>query len=106
VPDWAYLFLGLALGAALGSLALRGTVARLRERLDQERRLAQDKLKVLEDARRELLVAFQALSGEALKSNNEAFLQLARTQLAQFQQGAQADLGARQKAVENGHTDS
>jgi DNA recombination protein RmuC len=100
VPDWAYLLLGLVLGAALGWLALRGTVAGLRESLDRERRLAQDKLKLLEDARRDLLVAFQALSGEALKSNNQAFLDLARTQLAQFQQGAQADLGERQKAVE------
>ncbi|HZU31019.1 MAG TPA: DNA recombination protein RmuC, partial [Candidatus Angelobacter sp.] len=40
-------------------------------------------------------------SAEALKSNNQAFLQLAQTTLAKFQSEAKGDLELRQQAVEN-----
>lgn len=45
--------------------------------------------------------AFQALSADALKSNSQTFLLLAKENLERFQQAAQADLGARQKAVDD-----
>ncbi len=51
-------------------------------------------------AQLELATAFRALSAEALKSNNEEFLQLATTKLEGFQRGAREDLEQRQKAVE------
>ena len=44
--------------------------------------------------------AFKALAAEALQRNNSSFLQLARTQLEQFQTGAREDLERRQQAVE------
>jgi len=74
--------------------------AELRERLEQERRQAEEKLQLLEKARTELSDAFKGLSADALKSNNQQFLELARTTLEKFQQGARDDLGARQKAIE------
>ncbi|MDI3258789.1 MAG: DNA recombination protein RmuC [Sinobacteraceae bacterium] len=74
--------------------------AQLEERLSAERRVAQEKLALLEDARAKLADAFKALSAEALKSSNESFLKLAQESLARFQQGAKADLEARQKAIE------
>ncbi len=64
-----------------------------------ERRNAAEKLALLEAAERKLADAFKALSSDALRSNNQAFLDLARTQLGEFQQGAKNDLEARQKAV-------
>jgi DNA recombination protein RmuC len=49
----------------------------------------------------ELRTAFQALAAEALKSNNQSFLELARTNLEKFQSEAKGDMAARQKAVES-----
>ena len=70
------------------------------ERLAGERRLAEEKLALLDNARQRLADAFNALSAEALKSNNRAFLELATAKLGEFQQGAKSDLEARQKAVD------
>ncbi|MCB1734937.1 MAG: DNA recombination protein RmuC [Gammaproteobacteria bacterium] len=72
----------------------------LGERLTQERRQASEKLAMLEDAQRKLSDAFKALSSEALNTNNKAFLELARSTLERYQQGAQADLTQRQKSIE------
>jgi len=51
-------------------------------------------------ARQELENTFHALAAKVLKDNNQSFLQLAKTQLADFQNQAEGDLQARQKAVE------
>lgn len=75
-------------------------VARLSERLAAEQRLGEEKLALLEDARRKLADAFKALSAEALKASSESFLELAREKLGRFQDGAKADLEARQKTIE------
>jgi DNA recombination protein RmuC len=70
------------------------------ERLAAERRAAEEKLKLLEEARTALSDAFKALSAEALQSNNQSFLDLAKATLEKFQEGARSDLEARQKAVD------
>ena len=75
--------------------------AELTTRLEAERKSADEKLALLNQARETLSHAFNALSSDALKSNNEAFLQLAKTHLEKFQQGAQTDLSARQKAIDD-----
>jgi DNA recombination protein RmuC len=83
--------------------ALRERAARLAEletRLEEERRAAQEKLALVEQARERFADAFKALSAEALRHNNEAFLSLAQANLAQFQEAAKGDLEARQKAVD------
>ncbi|MBN8554312.1 MAG: DNA recombination protein RmuC [Deltaproteobacteria bacterium] len=43
--------------------------------------------------------SFKALSAEALKLNNESFLDLAKTQLEKFQQGANVELDKKHQAV-------
>lgn len=43
--------------------------------------------------------SFQSLSGEALKSNNEQFLQLARTELERVRIASKADLDEKQTAI-------
>ncbi|MDR5683796.1 MAG: DNA recombination protein RmuC [Armatimonadota bacterium] len=80
---------------------LRSRLAELQGQLQHERRATDEKLALLNEAQTKLSDAFRSLSAEALRTNNEAFLQLARENLAKFQQAAQADLGARQKAVED-----
>lgn len=80
---------------------LRANNAELQERLEQERRGAAEKLALLEDARLRLADAFKALSVDALQSNNQRFLELARENLGHFQQRAQGDLEARQKAMDS-----
>ncbi len=65
-----------------------------------ERRTAVEKLAVLQQAERALSDAFKALSAEALKSNNRAFLDLAKSTLETYQEGARGDLEARRKAVD------
>jgi DNA recombination protein RmuC len=42
---------------------------------------------------------FDALSAEALKNNNEAFISLAKSQLEKYQEGAKHDLELRQKSI-------
>ncbi|HMC28852.1 MAG TPA: DNA recombination protein RmuC [Verrucomicrobiae bacterium] len=66
----------------------------------QARDAANEKLALLNEAQTKLSDAFKALSSEALKSNQESFLNLARTKLEQFHDNAKSDLGARQKAIE------
>jgi DNA recombination protein RmuC len=68
--------------------------------LEQERKAAEEKLAALQDAQGRLTDTFKALSSEALKSNNTAFLELAKANLEKFQEGAKSDLEARQKAVD------
>lgn len=66
---------------------------------EQERAQAQDKINTLAQAESNMLNAFKALSSDALRSNNESFLKLAETSLAQFQKTAQGDLDKRQEAI-------
>lgn len=60
---------------------------------------AEEQKALLTQARHELAEAFQALSGEALKQNNEAFLNLAKTSFQTLQAEAKGDLVQRQQAI-------
>ena len=55
--------------------------ARLQSALDKDRAVHAERLKAYGDAEAKLREAFQALSADALKTNNEAFLTLAETRL-------------------------
>jgi DNA recombination protein RmuC len=78
---------------------LASTRARLEAELAAERRATADKLTLLKDAEVKLREAFAALSSDALRQNNQSFLDLAKTSLAEFQQTAKIDLDGRQKAI-------
>jgi DNA recombination protein RmuC len=60
----------------------------------------EEQKKLLEEAKKTLLEAFQALSADALKSNNQAFIALARSQFETLQAQAKGDLETRQKAID------
>lgn len=127
-PILGGLALGLGVGAVLWVVALRRRSAELRgqlatrdeayarlqqdlasareagARLDAEleahRQSSAEKLAVLQGAEARLREAFSALSSDALKQNNESFLQLARASLGEFQKTASMDLDGRHKAIE------
>jgi DNA recombination protein RmuC len=73
--------------------------AELHERLTQERQAAGEKLALLTEAKTQLQQAFQALSADALRANNESFLKLAQENLQRFQTGATQELNQRQAAI-------
>jgi len=73
--------------------------ARLKAELQAERAATREKLAVLNDAQEQLMSAFRGLSAQALKANNESFLDLAKQTLGQYQQGAQGELERRQQAI-------
>jgi DNA recombination protein RmuC len=73
-----------------------GAEARLEE---TKLKLAEER-KLLDEARQELTHAFNALASEALKSNNQAFIELAKSTFETIQAQAKGDLETRQKAIE------
>ncbi len=68
--------------------------------LDVERNSFSEKAALLDGAKAQLREAFSAASQEALQQNNQAFLDLAQTKLADFQRVAQTDLEARQQSID------
>ncbi|SLM47713.1 putative DNA recombination protein RmuC [Nitrospira japonica] len=63
-------------------------------------RHAEEQKTLLSQARQELADSFRALSGEALKHNNEAFLSLAKATYETLQTEAKGDLAQRQQAID------
>jgi len=86
--------------AALAA-SLRSEKLVLEARLEAEQRAAAEKLALLEAARERLSDAFKALSSEALQSNNQAFLDLAKQILEKHQGMATTDLDQRRQAIEH-----
>ncbi len=69
-------------------------------RIEDTTRQLTDQKVLLEQARQELMGSFQALSGEALKQNNEAFLKLAAVSFEALQVKAEGELAQRQQAID------
>lgn len=86
---------------------LAATETALRERLSaveaqqgEERKHSAEKLLLVEQAQAKLTQAFEALSSDALRRNNQSFLELAKETLGAFQSGAKEDLSKRQIAID------
>jgi DNA recombination protein RmuC len=103
--DIASFLFGIALGGVMGGLvawlAGRVTTARILARLDAERQGSAEKLALLSQTETKLREAFSSLSAEALRQNNQSFLELAQTKLGELQQSATSDLERRRKAVDD-----
>lgn len=78
---------------------LKTRLSQLETTIAKERASAEEKIRLLDEAREKLSDAFKALSSEALKSNNQAFLQLARSAMESQQQSARGELEKRQQAI-------
>ena len=87
-----WLLIGVALGACAAYLLMRG-------RIDHERRMAEDKVRTVTQARDELSNQFTALSTAALEQNNARFLQLAEQQLKQQHTAGAAELESQKRDV-------
>jgi DNA recombination protein RmuC len=85
------------LRASLG--VLREERAQLESVAQQSKQHYEEKLKVLTDAQERLAREFKVLSAEALQTNNQSFLELARSVLEGFQKEARGDLDSRQQAI-------
>ena len=91
-----------ALAAAQHELMdARQETARLGAQLEAAVAASAEKLAAIQGAEARLREAFTALSSDALKQNNESFLQLARASLGEFQRAATTDLEGRHKAFES-----
>ena len=75
------------------------SLARVEAKREAELKAAAEKLALLEEAKAHLQDSFKALSSEALSKNNESFLNLAKTTLEKYQEGAKGDLEKRQEAI-------
>lgn len=107
---WLLITLAALLGALLGSLItqlraqgreahLREEAIRLETQLRSDRELHEERLNAYDEARDQLGYVFNSLSKQALVSNNEAFLDLARERLDQQQLRARDDLSERERSI-------
>jgi DNA recombination protein RmuC len=108
LPFIIALLIALGVGALVGWLASRPSHARLQTEhhrlhveLEKDRAVHAERLKAYGEAEDKLRDTFQALSAEALKTNNEAFLSLAETRLRDARTQAAGDIDARKKAIED-----
>ena len=74
-------------------------LAVLNERLQSREQQYKELQTAMEGARQKLADTFKALSADALQSNNQAFLDLAKTTLERTQESARGDLELRQRAI-------
>jgi DNA recombination protein RmuC len=79
---------------------LREDNSRLLADLEGERRAAHERNESFKRVTEELAEKFKALSRDALKDNNQEFLNLARATLERFQVSAKGDLEQRQQAID------
>ena len=104
------LFIGLVIGILLGAGIVyflistshgktKQKLASIEAKYEAEIKAADDKLKLLEEARDSLKDSFKALSADALSKNNESFIKLAEENLKKHQQSAKDDLEKRQQAI-------
>lgn len=67
--------------------------------LEQERKSAQEKLELVQQAEKTLKDTFARMSSEALKENSSEFVKFAKQTLETFQEGARGDLDKRKEAI-------
>lgn len=97
----AALVFGAAVGWVLARLAQLPVQSALEKELERERAVHGERLQAYQEAQGALRDAFQALSAEALQTNNRAFLDLAETRLREARTEAASDIDARKKAIED-----
>lgn len=88
-----------AAGLQLANSELTARISELETKRQENAKAAEEKLALLNEAQAKLADAFKALSSDALKSNNQSFLDLAKTTLERFQDTARGDLEKRQQAI-------
>jgi DNA recombination protein RmuC len=75
--------------------------SQLESALASERATASEKISALTDAHDRLTQSFKALSADALRLNNQSFLELARESFGKLHQQSADELGKRQQAIDS-----
>ena len=75
--------------------------SRIENELAGERAAAVEKIAALTDAHERVTREFKALSADALRSNNQSFLELARESFGKLHQQSADELGKRQQAIDS-----
>ncbi len=75
--------------------------SKIENALSAERAAAAEKISALTDAHDRLTNSFKALSADALRSNNQSFLELARETFGKLHQQSADELGKRQQAIDS-----
>ncbi len=83
------LLIGLILGAGVVWLVMRARHAALGVELTHERERSEERATLLERTNAELTARFDALAADALRKNNESFLELAAGRLGQKEQAVE-----------------
>jgi len=98
---------GLVIGIIIGMMLRNGKLRELQSRnaelnltLELEQKNKRQLDDVLAQTREQLANTFNQLSNEALSRNNTDFLRLAEENLKRFQSEAKAELGSKEKAIE------
>lgn len=87
-----------ALAAELS--ALKARESELAARMEEEKKAAEAREALLKDLQAQLQDSFKSLSADALKNNNQTFVDLAKAHLSSYQEAAKGDLELRQKSIE------
>ena len=80
---------------------LKENQAKLETIIEKERTASREKVELLEDMRNNMVDSYKAISANALRENNQTFLDLAKTTLSKYMEAAKGDFNMRSKEVKN-----
>jgi len=80
---------------------LKNQIATLETSIEKETKAFEDKITLLQELRTSLTETYQALSANALRQNNQVFIDLAQSTLSKYIETAKTDFDARGKAVKD-----
>ena len=86
--------LGILIGAVICYFRFRPRLERLKLNLEYQQKFSAERLQAMDKT-------FEALSSEALRKNNQTFLDLAQQTLQRFQVHAKKELTGKEKSIEN-----
>ncbi len=82
-------------------IELKKQIAALETHIEKETKAFEDKIALLQELRANLTETYQALSANALRQNNQVFMDLAKSTFSKYIETAKTDFNARGKAVKD-----
>lgn len=82
-------------------LSLQTAKAVAETKFEESKKHLQEQQRILQDAQEKLTTTFQAIAGESLKSNNQAFVELAKQTLEATLQEAKGDMGRKEESIKS-----
>ncbi len=82
------------------NMQLQAEMTKAQAQVEHERKSAEEKLALLNQAKEKFTDTFKALSSDVLKNSSQSFLDLAAARFEKLQESAKGDLNVRQKAID------